>query len=523
MDSSPPRPSNTVPIRLTLSPDEATDRNLPKTPSPACEGAKAPAAPPKIVTAEELGTLLGLCPSQTPPEQPRKTPSMTRDSQVGTVLIVAALGLALWTSRPTSDPPAKPDPRADASDEKFLELIGERITNGYYLKNGYYLDGTGSPPSTAPTSLEASAPASAPATTATEIPDFFEPAAAPPSGPAAVPAGRTAMTPTAVSQMASASIVRVRVSGLVKLGTAPQGTGDEFRRFEKVGTGFVIDDAGHIVTNEHVARTEGISWADPTGPNRPTIEVVTPAQISYRAELVGLDKDSDLAVLKMIEGPKLPALRFADPASIEVLEEVIAIGFALGLHGTPTHTKGVVSALERSYLNGYFSGAIQTDAAINHGNSGGPLLDMEGNVIGVNTAQELGRAAETREAVPDPVQGIFYARSSKTAMPVVQMLIDQHGVRRASLGIETIPIPQTLESRVREGVCVASPQGVSFSDLLSKRLQREDIITYVGGYPISCLGDLKNALLLLRPGQTVQVTVFRRFLPIALNFDVKLQ
>ena len=170
---------------------------------------------------------------------------------------------------------------------------------------------------------------------------------------------------------------------------------------ESAGTGFVVDAAGYIVTNNHVVLPH-LEWPDPA------IRVTLPDGHEVPAKLVGRDELSDLAVVK-IDVSNLRPLDFANDSDVRVGEEVVAIGYGLAfeLEGMPSVTRGVVSALHRSRseLRGELSVSlgdlVQTDAAINHGNSGGPLLDMRGRVVGINTLTEQNS------------QGVHFAVSSR--------------------------------------------------------------------------------------------------------------
>ncbi len=147
---------------------------------------------------------------------------------------------------------------------------------------------------------------------------------------------------------------------------------------EAVGTGVIISADGEILTNNHVIAGGGDVHVRFSGNTEPT-----------PATVVAADPDNDLALLRVDVGADLPAATFADPASIHIGEPVVAIGFALDLDGDPTVTSGIVSAVDRTLSisqNEALDGLIQTDAAISSGNSGGPLVNAAGQVIGINTA-----------------------------------------------------------------------------------------------------------------------------------------
>jgi S1-C subfamily serine protease len=138
-----------------------------------------------------------------------------------------------------------------------------------------------------------------------------------------------------------------------------------------------------------------------------------------------------------------PAIPAADPKTLEVGQDVITVGFGLNITGEPSVNRGIISGLNRS-LEGVFSGLVQTDAAINHGNSGGPMLNLRGEVVGVNTytseskikaGTDLSTIKNKAVSVTTPY-GVFYARSIATALPFAKLLIEQGHVPRASLGIK---------------------------------------------------------------------------------------
>jgi S1-C subfamily serine protease len=216
-------------------------------------------------------------------------------------------------------------------------------------------------------------------------------------------------------QAVQTSVVKVMASGEFRV--APFG---RLQTQQITGTGFVIDPRGFIVTNAHVLTLDN-------GQVAPRLQVQVWDGRHYDAALAGTDPSTDLAVLR-IAATDLPALRFADPASIRVGQTVVAIGYALNLGSTPTVTLGVISAKDRVIEEDStrISGAIQTDAAINPGNSGGPLLNMRGEVVGINTA---GLSGGTQ-----PVQGIFFAISAQVARPVVERLITNSRVERVAYG-----------------------------------------------------------------------------------------
>ena len=196
---------------------------------------------------------------------------------------------------------------------------------------------------------------------------------------------------------------------------------DGLRRESSLGSGFVIDETGYIVTNNHV-----IEGAD-------EIDVTFADGKSFPAELIGRDPDTDIAVLK-IEAPfDFPAVSFANSDKIEVGDWVIAIGNPFGLGGSVS--AGIVSARNRDINAGSYDDFIQTDAAINRGNSGGPLFTLDGDVVGVNTAI----ISPTGGSV-----GIGFSVSSNLASTIVDQLIEYGAVRRGYLGVNIQAVDQPL-------------------------------------------------------------------------------
>lgn len=256
-----------------------------------------------------------------------------------------------------------------------------------------------------------------------------------------------------------------------------------------VGTGIVLDRQGHILTNNHV-----IDGAR-------SITVTLSNGKSYPAQVVGGDVTTDTAVIR-IEAPGLQPAVLGLSSSLEVGQEVIAIGHALGLPGGPTVSKGVVSALDRSIqidAQTTMVDLIQTDAAINPGNSGGPLLTTRAEVIGINTAGIRGS------------QGISFAINIDDAKIVVAQLMARGYVDRGFLGISPANLPPALGNQLNvpviEGLLVV--QVVPDSPAAKAGLQEEDVIVELGDEPIRNTGELSKFLIVHPPGDTVTVVYFR--------------
>jgi putative serine protease PepD len=248
------------------------------------------------------------------------------------------------------------------------------------------------------------------------------------------------------------------------------------------GSGFVYDSNGYIVTNDHVvqgATKVSVTFADGS---------------KYSAKVVGTDPSTDLAVLK-VDAPssKLHPLSLGDSSNLEVGDGVVAIGSPFGLDETVT--SGIVSALGRdiSALNNYtISGAIQTDAAINHGNSGGPLLNMEGQVVGVTSQIESDGGGN---------EGVGFAVPSNTISQVVSKLVNGEKVVHPYLGV-SIGTPVN-----RSGAQVATVRSGSPADKAG--LKADDVITSFGGETITSPNDLTAAVAAKQPGDKVSITYVR--------------
>jgi serine protease Do len=303
------------------------------------------------------------------------------------------------------------------------------------------------------------------------------------------------------------SVVRVRTeaSQVGAFGSVQKGAG--------TGTGIVIDSNGHILTNNHV-----VTLGTDQPAQKFTVDLADGRSLT--ATLVGREPNADLAILK-VDSNNLTPVKFADPKNINVGEDVVAIGYALDLGAQPSVTKGVISALGRQIdetISGRASGgpggpggqtisiggAIQTDTAINPGNSGGPLVNSAGEVVGINTAGIFSSNGE-------PVQGINFAVSIETVMPVAKSLIDKGRVDRGFMGINVQPIThdvaQAQNLPVPDGIGVIST--ISGGAAEKAGLQAGDIITKVAGREIHSQGDLNEVLIENGPNSKVPVEFYR--------------
>ncbi len=257
---------------------------------------------------------------------------------------------------------------------------------------------------------------------------------------------------------------------------------------QAVGTGFIIDAKGVIVTNYHV-----VGKAD-------SITITMADGTKLPAKMVGGDEKTDLAVLKVESDKPLPFVSFGDASKVRVGQPVMAVGNPFGLGGTVT--TGIVSARGRDIHSGPFDDYIQTDAAINRGNSGGPLFDMNGNVIGINTAIY----SPTGGSI-----GLGFAIPSSLAQPVVAELKDSGRVERGLLGVQIQPvskaIAESLSLKDEKGALVAMVQPDSAA--LAAGVQSGDVIMSVDGKKIDGIKELTRTISAVKPGNSVKLGVWR--------------
>jgi S1-C subfamily serine protease len=276
---------------------------------------------------------------------------------------------------------------------------------------------------------------------------------------------------------------------------------------EGAGSGFVIDPRGYVLTNFHVVQ------------NAQTISVTLGDRSHYDAKFIGADERNDIALVKIDpKGKKLPVLTMGDSDSLQVGQRVLAIGNPFGFQSTLT--TGVVSALGRTVQTGettVIDGAIQTDAAINQGNSGGPLLNTHGEVIGIDSAIYTPSGTTA---------GIGFAIPISTARQIAEDLITEGRVRRASMGVSarvlTPAMAEALRLPVNEGLLLervnpggpAERAGLKGGDRqailgMSRIVIGGDVVISIDGRPINGQMDLNLALNRKRPGDTVKVEYYR--------------
>jgi S1-C subfamily serine protease len=271
-----------------------------------------------------------------------------------------------------------------------------------------------------------------------------------------------------------------------------------------MGSGFVIDSEGHILTNFHVV--EGARQ----------VEVTTSDKKKYKAQIIGTDPVHDLAVIQ-IPDKGVPQAEIGDSKSLVVGQKVYAIGNPFGLSGTMT--RGIISSIRSlKGQRGFIDEAIQTDAAINPGNSGGPLLNVRGQVIGINTMILTGGVEQSA--------GIGFAIPINTAKAVLDDLVHLGRVRRPEIGVRTIPIGPELANQLGlpadSGLLIVDVVPGSAADRAGLRAGTEraylgnypimiggDLLVAIEGQPVEDQQDLSHIMQNHRSGDTVTVTIYR--------------
>jgi serine protease Do len=268
----------------------------------------------------------------------------------------------------------------------------------------------------------------------------------------------------------------------------PQGKGAQ-REQRSLGSGFVLSSDGYIVTNNHV-----VEGADSIKVN---LRADKNGERSYDAEVVGTDKETDLALLKIKADISLPHLPFGDSDALKVGQWVMAIGNPFGLDHTVT--AGIVSAKGRTIGAGPYDNFIQTDASINPGNSGGPLINLDGQVVGINTA------------IIASGQGIGFAIPSRLASQVIDQLKQYKSVKRGWLGVSI----QDVDANSAKALGLSEARGALVSSVTpgdpadKAGIKAGDVITAVDGVDVNDAGDLTRKIGDLLPGAKVNLTVWR--------------
>lgn len=278
-----------------------------------------------------------------------------------------------------------------------------------------------------------------------------------------------------------------------KLQTASEGSGVIYKK---------SGNSAYIVTNNHVVK----------GSN--ALQVILSNGRKVDASLVGSDSATDLAVLKINSANVKTVAEFGNSNSIAAGQDVLAIGSPMGSEYANTVTKGIISAKSRtlkSGTDGTLTSVIQTDAAINSGNSGGPLINMAGQVIGINSMKLAGSSDGSS------VEGMGFAIPSNEVVKIINQLIKNGKISRPSLGISMIDLSRVttdqqqsvlkLPSSITKGVVIMDVQ--SGSNAQTAGLEQYDVITKLGDTKITNTSSLKSALYKYKVGDTTKVTYYR--------------
>jgi putative serine protease PepD len=302
-------------------------------------------------------------------------------------------------------------------------------------------------------------------------------------------------------------IYRKTYKGVVEVSVTSQ-TSSSFgapQSQQALGSGFVIDRQGHVVTNQHV-----VDGAD-------SVSVRFWNGATYKGTVVGSDASTDLAVID-VDAPAslLSPIAFGDSSAVQVGDGVVAIGSPFGLEETVT--SGIVSALHRQMTapNDFaINDSIQTDAAINHGNSGGPLLNTHGEVIGVNAQIQSDSGGS---------DGVGFAIPSNTVRSIAQQIIASGKVEHAYLGVGVGSIPESVASQLGESAGVAITEvrpgtpaekaglrGATGEQAIDGQTYPTggDVVTKIDGKPVTSSAELQSAIDAHAPGDTVALTLVR--------------
>ena len=318
-------------------------------------------------------------------------------------------------------------------------------------------------------------------TTATERPESFADLA-------------ERLAPTVVNIKAT----KIEKAGSFQMPAFPEGPfGDFFERFSRqmpypeqrpiqgAGSGVIFSQDGYILTNNHVV--EGAQG----------LTVTMNDQQEYKAEIVGRDPKTDLAVLKIDAGKDLPSAHMGDSEELRVGDWVLAIGNPFGLNHTVT--SGIVSAKGRIIGAGPYDDFIQTDASINPGNSGGPLFDMNGRIMGINTA------------IIAQGQGIGFAIPVNTAKPLIPQLVEKGEVSRGYLGVQI----QSMTPELSKALRIEGQKGALVSEVVPDApaakagIERGDLIVSYDNKNVEDSHDLSRIVAATEQGKKVKVAVLR--------------
>jgi putative serine protease PepD len=307
-----------------------------------------------------------------------------------------------------------------------------------------------------------------------------------PTATQTIPRASTAQQAAAQSTLSVSQLYRGVRSGVVEVIAQERAADSPFPgggsgEATAQGSGFVYDSAGHVITNQHVV--DGAS----------SVSVRFASGQTIHAEIVGTDASTDVAVLKVDSPPSsAKSLVLGDSDTVQVGDGVVAIGSPFGLTGTVT--SGIVSAVGReidSPNNYAIEGAIQTDAAINHGNSGGPLFDMHGRVIGVNAQIKSDSGGN---------DGVGFAIPSSTIRSIATRLIQSGSVRHAYLGV-------SLDTADSGGAHISTV--ATGTPAAAAGLRGSDVVTAVDGKTIASSQELRLVIDNHKPGDRIELRVRR--------------
>ncbi len=284
-----------------------------------------------------------------------------------------------------------------------------------------------------------------------------------------------------------------------------QGPGQQTREAQSLGSGFVISSDGYVVTNNHVITADGQGQVE-------SISVTMPDGTEYPAKVIGRDTASDLAVLKIGPSRPLPFVKFGDSRHARVGDWVIAIGNPFGLGGTVT--AGIISAVYRNTGTGSaYDRYLQTDAAINRGNSGGPMFDMKGQVIGINNAIFSPNGGSI---------GIGFAIPADIAAPIVDRLMKGETIERGYLGVRIQPLTEDLADSLgiahNRGEFVAGVEPGKGAALAG--IKAGDVVLKVAGHEVSPNQTLSYLVANTGPGSRIDIDLIRGGAPLSLTATV---
>lgn len=274
----------------------------------------------------------------------------------------------------------------------------------------------------------------------------------------------------------------------------PRGADSQTRQAEAVGSGFILSPDGFIVTNNHVISLDAEKAAD-------EIAVKLANGTEYKARLVGRDAESDIAVLKIEAKAALPFVQFGESAKARAGDWIIAIGNPFGLGGTVT--SGIISSVYRNTGTGAYDHYIQTDASINSGNSGGPMFDMKGNVIGINNWIVAPSGGNI---------GIGFAIPADIARPIVTKLMQGQPIERGYLGISIQPLTDEIADSLGlphdRGELVRAVQPGLPAEKAG--LKEGDIVVKVNNTPVTPDRTLSSIVSDTAPGTRIPIEIMRQ-------------